>query len=137
METTQQSRGPAAPDAEGARIAVEHPVAAPPEQVWRSLMTEWLPERLAVDSVPQMVGAPIRDGGTVRGRVLGCHVGRRLRLRWVPPELGHETLVQISLTPILGGTAVRLSQEHLRGPAEQQSARERWTAALAGITAGR
>lgn len=55
------------------------------EEVWQRLVTEWLPLWLQVESVPRVVGAPLRGlDGSRRGRVLGCHVGHRVHLEWVP-----------------------------------------------------
>lgn len=104
------------------------------EDVWRRLLTEWLPQRLGVDSVPQMVGAPMRHDGAVRGRVTGCHVGRRVRVRWTPVILDHETIFQVTLQEPLDasllGTVLEIHQERLLGPAERQALLARWNSVL-------
>ena len=74
----------------GWELDVRRIVPGPAAETWRRLLDEWLPQWLGVDSVPQMVGAPVHRGGRVRGRVIGCHVGRRVQLRWTPEILDHE-----------------------------------------------
>ena len=121
------------PDA-GWALDVRRTLPAPPEDVWRRLHTEWLPQWLGVDSVPQMVGAPLRQDGAIRGRVSGCHMGRRVRLRWTPATLDHETIFQVTvqepLDPGVVGTVIEIHQERLLGPAERQTLLAHWTAVL-------
>src|SRR5690606_38983458 len=73
FETTHsaQSRsvrpGPAQPGPDtGWGIVLRHDLDSPAPEVWRRLLADWLPLWLGVDSVPQMVGAPLRREG--RGR---------------------------------------------------------------------
>ena len=103
-------------------------------ETWKLLIAEWLPQWLGIDSVPQMVGAPLRRDGRVHGRVIGCHVGRRVRLRWTPDTLDHETIFQVTLQEDLespeGGTVIAIHQERLLGPAERQGLLDRWTQVL-------
>ena len=80
----------------GWELDVRRTLPAPPSEIWQRLLAEWLPQWLGVESVPQMVGAPVRRGGRVHGRVIGCHVGRRVRLRWTPDTLDHLSLIHIS-----------------------------------------
>lgn len=114
----------------GWELGVRRTVAEPVDDVWRRLLAEWLPAWLTVDSVPQMVGAPLRRGGRVRGRVVGCHVGRRVRMRWTPETLDHETMFQVTLMDEANGTTLALHQERLLGPAERQALLEHWTGVL-------
>ncbi|HEX7352596.1 hypothetical protein [Brachybacterium sp.] len=118
----------------GWQLAVRRTLPAPTGDVWRRLLAEWLPQWLGVDSVPQMVGAPLRHQGTVRGRVIGCHVGRRVRVRWTPSTLDHETVFQVTLqAPLessLLGTVLEIHQERLLGAAERQGLLEQWTGVL-------
>jgi hypothetical protein len=81
----------------GWELDVRRTLPAPVPETWQRLIGEWLPQWLGVESVPQMVGAPVRRGGRVHGRVIGCHVGRRVRLRWTPDTLDHETVFQVVL----------------------------------------
>ena len=117
------------PDA-GWRLAVSRTLPAEPDDVWRRLLGEWLPRWLGVDSVPQMVGAPLRDGDVLRGRVVGAHVGRRVRVRWTPKDLDHETIFQVTLQDEGDGTQITLHQERLLGAAERQGLLEHWTGVL-------
>lgn len=115
-------------------LTVERTVAASVPEVWHRLLTEWLPPWLGVDSIPQMVGAPLRHRGRTRGRVIGCHVGRRVRMRWTPESLDHETEFEVTLqASALGtpaGTTITIHQERLLGVAERQGQLEHWVAVL-------
>ena len=136
---TQSLSMPAAvgltPDA-GWELNVERELRAPLDEVWQRLVAEWLPAWLGVASLPQMVGAPIADArGRVRGRVVGCHVGRRVRVRWTPADLDHETVFQVTITEAVEGTTITVHQERLLGPAERQALLERWTRILDDLVA--
>jgi uncharacterized protein YndB with AHSA1/START domain len=119
----------------GWELGVRRTVAAPAADVWRRLLSEWLPQWLGIESVPQMVGAPMRQDGRVRGRVVGCHVGRRVRLRWTPETLDHETVFQVTLLESSQGTTVAIHQERLLGAAERQGLLEQWTTVLDELVA--
>lgn len=131
MQTTRDQAG-RTPDG-GWELGVRRTLTEPIDDLWRRLLTEWLPIWLSVDSVPQMVGAPLRRGERVCGRVIGCHVGRRVRVRWTPEALDHETVVQVTLTGVADGTTISLHQEHLLGPAERQALLDHWTDVLDGL----
>ncbi|MFC7374826.1 SRPBCC domain-containing protein [Brachybacterium sp. GCM10030267] len=119
----------------GWELGVRRTLSAPLEDVWRRLLAEWLPQWLGVENVPQMVGAPMRHDGQTRGRVVGCHVGRRVRVRWTPPTLDHETVFQVTLLEASGGTTVAIHQERLLGAAERQGLLEHWTTILDELVA--
>ncbi|MFC0672523.1 hypothetical protein [Brachybacterium hainanense] len=119
----------------GWQLGVRRTVRADAEEIWHRLLNEWLLSWLEVDSVPQMVGAPLRRGELVRGRVTGCHVGRRIRLRWHPPQLDHETVFQVTLVEAAQGTTIAIHQERLLGPAERQALLEHWTGILEEVVA--
>src|SRR5690606_7399330 len=94
FETTHSAQshsvrpGPAQPGPDtGWGIVLRHDLDSPAPEVWRRLLADWLPLWLGVDSVPQMVGAPLRREGRGRGRVVGCHMGRRVRRRRIPSGL--------------------------------------------------
>lgn len=130
METRTRPRLPGlTPDA-GWELGVDRTLTASPEEIWERLLGEWLPAWLGVDSVPRMVGTPLRSGAAVRGRVVGCHVGRRVRVRWTPPVLDHETVFQVTLQPAPEGTTISIHQERLLGPAARQMLLEHWTSLL-------
>ncbi|EWS80307.1 hypothetical protein [Brachybacterium phenoliresistens] len=120
----------------GWELGVRRTVPAAPEELWQRLLSDWLPAWLAVDSIPQMVGAPLRRGEQIRGRVVGCHVGRRVRLRWHPPQLDHETVFQVTLLEAPGGCTIAIHQERLLGSAERQALLERWTRELEELRGG-
>ena len=86
-----------------------------------------------------MGGAPVRRGGRVHGRVIGCHVGRRVRLRWTPDTLDHETVFQVTLQEApesLGrATSLEIHQERLLGAAERQGLLDHWNLVLAAVVA--
>lgn len=44
-----------APDSDQ-ELRFRHTLPGPMEDIWRRLLTEWLPQWLDVDSIPQMVG---------------------------------------------------------------------------------
>lgn len=117
------------PDA-GWELGVTRPLPLATDEAWERLVAEWLPGWLGVDTVPRMVGAPLLSGKHTRGRVLGCHVGRRVRVRWTPADLDHETIFQVTLMPTADGTEITVHQERLLGAAERQALLERWTGRL-------
>jgi len=118
----------------GWELDVRRTLPAPVSETWQRLLGEWLPQWLGVDSVPQMVGAPMRRQGRVHGRVIGCHVGRRVRLRWTPDTLDHETVFQVTLQENPDGygpgTILEIHQERLLGAAERQGLLETWNRLL-------
>lgn len=125
------------PDA-GWALTVRRTLPSPAEVIWQRLLTEWLPEWLEVDSVPQMVGARLRCADGASGRVVGCHVGRRITVRWMPESLDHETVFQVTLQEpfeeALLGTELEIHQERLLGAAERASLLVHWTAVLDALT---
>ena len=128
----------------GWELDVRRIVPGPAAETWRRLLDELLPQWLGVDSVPQMVGAPVHRGGRVRGRVIGCHVGRRVQLRWTPEILDHETVFQVTLQETqagaahgdTAGTELTIHQERLLGPAERQGLLEHWQQVLDELITG-
>ena len=82
METELEPMPPGLTRDAGWQLGVRRTVPAHVDEVWRRLLSEWLPAWLGVDTVPQMVGAPLCSGGSLHGRIVGCHVGRRVRVRW-------------------------------------------------------
>ena len=118
----------------GWELDVRRTLPAPVAETWQRLLGEWLPQWLGVESVPQMVGAPMRRQGRVHGRVIGCHVGRRVRLRWTPDMLDHETVFQVTLQEDPDGyghgTILEIHQERLLGAAERQGLLEHWNRVL-------
>ena len=125
--------------AAGWELTVERTLPTTRDEVWGRLLAEWLPRWLDVESVPQMVGAPLRHRRGARGRMIGCHVGRRVRLRWTPADLDHETVFQVTLQeplePSAPGTVVEVHQERLLGAGERQGLLEHWTAELEALVA--
>ncbi|WP_263311213.1 hypothetical protein [Brachybacterium atlanticum] len=123
----------------GWELDVRRTLPAPTSETWQRLLAEWLPQWLGVESVPQMVGAPVRRGGRVHGRVIGCHVGRRVRLRWTPETLDHETVFQVTLQEVpesLGhATILEIHQERLLGVAERQGLLDHWNLVLDDVVA--
>lgn len=50
-----------------------------------------------------------------------------------PESLDHETVFQVTLSEVPGGTAIALQQERLVGPAERQALLTHWTEVLDGL----
>lgn len=119
----------------GWELGVRRTVAATVPDVWHRLLAEWLPQWLEVDSIPQLVGAPLRHHGSVRGRIVGCHRGRRVRMYWTPAALDHETVFQVTLLEASAGTTIAIHQERLVDAVERQSQLEQWTAVLDDLVA--
>ncbi|MDN5599466.1 MAG: hypothetical protein ACTHV2_03405 [Brachybacterium sp.] len=129
-----------APDSDQ-ELRFRHTLPGPMEDIWRRLLTEWLPQWLDVDSIPQMVGTPLRRGGSVRGKVIGCYTGRRLRTRWIPASLTEETILQVTLMDAAllevgpPGVVLEIQQEDLPGPAAREDLLAHWTAVFDGLDA--
>lgn len=117
-------------------LRIRHTLPGPMEDIWQRLLTEWLPQWLDVDSIPQMVGTPLRRGGRVRGSVIGCYAGRRLRARWIPAGLAEETILQVTLMDAAllevgpPGVVLEIQQEDLPDPAAREDLLVHWTAVL-------
>lgn len=102
-----------------------HPVPSRPEssvptaalrastdEVWQRLVTDWLPGWLQVESIPRVVGGSLRGlDGTAHGRVLGCHVGHRVRLEWGPTA----ALLDVAVAPVTGGARLTVRLSPLEG----------------------
>lgn len=129
-----ESVGPA-PEATW-ELGVHRSLPLPMPELWERLFDEWLPHWLTVDSVPQMVGSPLRHGEESRGRVTGCHAGRRLRVRWTPTGFDHDTDFQVTLMDaalldgVPSGTVLDIQQERLLGPGERRDLLQHWTSML-------
>lgn len=105
------------------------------DEVWQRLVAEWLPGWLQVESIPRVVGGSLRalDGAPL-GRVLGCHVGHRVRLEWDPTA----SLLDIAVAPVSGGTALTvrvspLEDQERTGEAQAEESLEHWQGLLADL----
>jgi uncharacterized protein YndB with AHSA1/START domain len=65
-------------------------------------------------------------------RLRSLRPGDRVRLRWRPPGVDHDTTLQVavSLSSSKRGAVVRFHQEHLAGPDEREAMRTRWRQVL-------
>lgn len=117
----------------GWQLSVRRTLPLRADDAWDRLHEAWLPEWTGADRVPLLVGAPVRRDDVHIGRVIGCHVGRRLRLRWAPEGITHETVLQATVLESGDGTALALHQEQLCGPEEQRRLLEEWTGALEAL----
>lgn len=138
----QSTHVPVGPSSEPAwELSLHRSLPLSMEEVWERLFDEWLSQWLGVDSVPQMVGSSLRHGEETRGRVIGCHAGRRLRVRWTPIAFDHETEFQVTLMDaalfdgVPSGTVLDIRQERLLGPAERRELLQHWTSVLDELTA--
>jgi uncharacterized protein YndB with AHSA1/START domain len=113
-------------------IVIERRLPHAPDKVWRALtdgalLAQWL---MSTDFRP-VVGhrftfkaKPMGDwDGTVQCEVLACEPNRRLRYSWVGGSTGNTTYgsrldstVTFTLTPIDGGTHLRLEHAGFRSP---------------------
>ena len=119
----------------GWELSVRRTVPATPDEVWRRLLSEWLPAWLEVESVPQMVGAPLRGRGAVRGHQLLSDVQSRISVSYAPRTLDNKTVFQVTLQEAGQGTTIALHQERLLGAAERQAQLEHWTTVLEEVAA--
>lgn len=114
----------------GWELGVRRTLPVPFDSAWTLLVEEWLPRWLGVDSVPQLVGAPLHQGRRDVGRVTGVHVGSRVRVRWDQPDAADETVLQVTLLPAASGTTVAIHQERLASADERERLIAHWTRAL-------
>lgn len=125
------------PHRTGWTLEVRRIVPCAPDAAWELLSDEWLPQWLGVDTVPLLVGAPVRQGIRAIGRVVGCHVGFRMRLRWDQPTAADETVLQVTLVPEgSASTTVVVEQERLASAEERDRLREHWERALERLDHG-
>lgn len=77
----------------------------------------------------------------MRGKVIGCYTGRRLRTRWIPASLTEETILQVTLMDAAllevgpPGVVLEIQQEDLPGPAAREDLLAHWTAVFDGLDA--
>ena len=108
-------------------VVIEKTFSHPPEKLWRALtdskiLTEWL---LQNDFDPEVGRAfqfrnqPVGNwDGVIDCKVLTLDPPKGLSYSW--RTLGHESIVQFTLTPVEGGTRVRM--EHSGFRADQEAA---------------
>ena len=117
-------------DTEGA-VLVERTMPHPAEKIWRALtqaplIEDWLMQndfQPVVGHRFQLRAAPMPHwNGVVECEVLAVEPGRRLAYRWDTADAagapGLRTVVTWTLTPVEGGTRVRMEQSGFR-PADE------------------
>ena len=128
-------------------LVVERELPHPPEKIWRALTTsaliaDWLmpndfaPEpgrKFAFRTQPM----PHWDG-VIDGEVLTVEPPSRLAYRWdagADPAHGLRTVVTFTLTPVAGGTRLRMEQAGFRPGQENnlKGARFGWERMLGGL----
>lgn len=119
----------------GWELGVRRTLPLTRDQAWELLRDAWLPRWLDVDAVPLVVGAELHRGAATVGRVVGAHLGRRLRVRWDQPDIDGETVLQVTLIDAAGGTTVAIHQERLGTAEQREDLLERWTAELDALRA--
>lgn len=97
-------------------VIVERDLPHPPEKVWRALTTnhliaEWLMETDFRPEPGHRFGFT-QAWGTIECEVLTAEPGRALAYSWGDHEL--ETVVTWTLTPVPGGTHLRMEQTGFR-----------------------
>ncbi|MCC5982239.1 MAG: SRPBCC domain-containing protein [Oceanicaulis sp.] len=104
------------PETETRSVIVERNLPHPPEKVWRALTTnhliaEWLMETDFRAEPGHRFGFT-QDWGTIECEVLAVEPQRSLAYSWGGHEL--ETVVTWTLTPVPGGTHLRMEQTGFR-----------------------
>jgi uncharacterized protein YndB with AHSA1/START domain len=129
------------------QFATEVDLPAPPEEVFRHLtdppaMTRWMGQHAVLKPVPGGAFEADINGVPVRGRYLEVDPPRRVLVSWgvagnevMPPGA---TEVEFTLTPIPGGTRLRLVHRGLRPDQAQLHAAgwQHFLARLASAAAG-
>ncbi|MET7638262.1 SRPBCC domain-containing protein [Streptomyces sp. NPDC005438] len=115
----------------GWQIGVSKTLPCAAKELWRLLLSPTgLPLWLGTTPRPAPErGSPYRTAEGTEGEVRGWHEGTRIRLTH-HPRGGHETTVQLTLTPRPHGTQLRFHQERLRSAEERQSQRHHWRQVL-------
>ena len=128
-------------------LVVERDLPHPPEKIWRALTTsalvaDWLmPNDLAPEPGRrfQFRAQPMPQwDGVVDGEVLVVEPPVRLAYRWdagADPTHGLRTVVTFTLTPVAGGTRVRMEQAGFRPGQENnlKGARFGWERMLGAL----
>ncbi len=107
-----------------------------PEKVWRALtdpalLSEWLLPVIGLELAP---GAAFRFetqpqpgwDGTVDCRILEIEPHRRLSYTWVVGDMGLDTVVTFTLTPMASGTRLSLVQSGFKPDQKQASGGARY-----------
>lgn len=124
----------------GWQIGVSRTLPVPADRLWDFLAGAdgralWLgPGPVTAE---RGTGYRLTDGTTGEVRGVRPRPGGGLRLTHRPPG-GHETTVQISVTPAPSSpdrSVLRLHEERLRSAAERAARRDHWTAVAAAVTA--
>lgn len=120
-------------------VSLERDLPHPPAKVWRALtlphfMEAWL---MKTDFAAKL-GHRFEfrgDWGSVDGEVLAIEPERSLSYRW--DAMGLESIVTWTLTPIAGGTRLRMDQTGFRPDQEQafQGAKFGWTKFFSNLDA--
>ncbi|WP_395727983.1 SRPBCC domain-containing protein [Nakamurella sp.] len=122
----------------GFEIGVSRTVDLPPDQVWRSLVSDdgvatWLGAGVRLPDPAAAKGTRYRTTDGTRGEIRSLHPTGRLRLTWQPPDWDHESTVQVTVSVRGGRTVIRFHQERLSDPAERARQREHWRAVLDAV----
>ncbi len=125
---------------------VERHVTLPtvPEEVWRLVtrpdeLSRWLGDEVVLDPTPGAAGRVLERDGTERSLVVEVvDEGRRLTWRWwgTEEDPAAASRVEITLTPVEGGTAMRVVEARpSAGATAQASAGEAWSHRLLHLEA--
>ena len=108
-------------------VVIEKIFAHAPEKLWRALtepalLTQWLLRNNFLPEIGrefQFRNEPVRDwDGVINCKVLALDPLQRLAFSW--RAFGHESTVEFTLTPVEGGTHLRM--EHSGFRADQRAA---------------
>ncbi|XVV05024.1 SRPBCC family protein [Actinosynnema sp. CA-248983] len=86
-------------------------IAAPPSDVWRALVSPegWWPHmRLSATSFEERWTDSAGTRKVTSGQVVGREEPKRLALTWADEDWPTHTEVEVTLTPVPGGTLVRV-----------------------------
>jgi uncharacterized protein YndB with AHSA1/START domain len=129
------------PDADGNRppgegehgpaVHVSRVVAAPVEDVWKSLITPAGTQALLGDgAMLGSKGESWHSGDGSHGVVRSYHPMEQLRVSWHADDAAPRTLVDLHLEPDGDGTHLDLVHEHLADGVDTQALTARWDGAL-------
>lgn len=118
----------------GWEVGVRQTVPAPIEAVWTYLLGEGLPVWLGdIEALPTERGEAFLTRDGVRGSLRSRTERVRVRVGWQPPELDHETVLQVSVREAATGTTIGFHHEKLADRQERKAMLGRWKGVAAQL----
>ena len=119
----------------GWNMGVRRTVDAPLEDVWDHLVGVGLATWLGVSALPAEPGGSYEADDGTTGDLRTWTERRRLRLTWRPPELDHDTTLQVTVLPAARGTTIAFHQERMTSADERATMLEHWTGVVERLVA--